>query len=115
MSLTDIAIRKAKPRAKSYKMFDGSGLYLEFAPSGGKWWRYKYRFDGKEKRLSLGTYPDTSLQEVRIKHREARKLLANGVNPSENRKAQKTIQAKSKRNRRYSGYYMEVIDERILQ
>lgn len=86
MSLTDTAIRQAKPRSKAYKLFDGGGLYLEVAPSGGKWWRYKYRFFGKEKRISLGTYPTVSLKEVRFKHADARKLLASGIDPSEMKK-----------------------------
>jgi Arm domain-containing DNA-binding protein len=54
MPLTDAAIRTAKPRERAFRLFDGGGLYLEIAPSGGRWWRLKYRFDGKEKRLSLG-------------------------------------------------------------
>ncbi len=64
MPLTDIAIRRAQPAKKSRKMFDGRGLYLEVAPREGKW-RFKYRFGGKEKRLSLGVYPDVSLKEAR--------------------------------------------------
>jgi hypothetical protein len=60
--LTNTAIRKIKPGQKSLKLFDGGGLYLEVAPAGGKWWRLKYRFNGKEKRLSLGVYPDVSLK-----------------------------------------------------
>lgn len=89
MPLSDTAIRNAKPGDKARKMFDGGGLYLEVAPSGGKWWRLKYRFDGKEKRLSLGVYPDVSLKDARARRDEARKLLANEIDPSENRKAQK--------------------------
>ncbi|WP_137719954.1 tyrosine-type recombinase/integrase [Methylobacillus flagellatus] len=87
MPLTDIAIRNAKPAEKAYKLFDGGGLYLEIAPSGGKWWRYKYRFEGKEKRVSLGTYPDTNLKEAREKHISARRLLAAGEDPSKERQA----------------------------
>lgn len=89
MPLTDTAIRNAKPSAKPAKLFDGGGLYLEISPAGGKWWRIKYRFDGKEKRLSLGVYPDVSLKDARERRDTARKLLANDVDPSENRKAQK--------------------------
>ena len=89
MPLTDTAIRNAKPAEKAKKLFDGGGLYLEVAPSGGKWWRLKYRFGGKEKRLSLGVYPDVSLKDARERRDEARKLLANEVDPSENRKAKK--------------------------
>jgi integrase len=89
MPLTDTAIRKAKPGEKAQKLFDGGGLYLEVAPSGGKWWRLKYRYEGKEKRLSLGVYPEVSLKDARERRDEARKLLANDVDPSENRKATK--------------------------
>jgi len=61
MKLTDINIKKAKPGEKARKMFDGGGLYIQIEPTGGKLWRYKYRFDGKEKKLTLGKYPDVSL------------------------------------------------------
>jgi integrase len=91
MALTDIAVRTAKPRAKSYKLSDSGGMYLEVAPSGGKWWRYKYRYEGKENRISLGVYPDISLANARESHGIARKLLAQGINPSEDRKAAKTF------------------------
>lgn len=90
MPLTDTAIRNIKPGVKSIKLFDERGLYLEVSPSGGKWWRLKYRFDNKEKRISLGVYPDISLKDARDRRDEARKLLANGVDPSENRKAIKS-------------------------
>ncbi|OZB73534.1 MAG: hypothetical protein B7X36_09275 [Thiomonas sp. 14-64-326] len=63
MPLTDTAIRNAKPGAKSVKMFDGAGLYLEITPSGGKLWRLKYRFMGAEKRLALGAYPAVGLKD----------------------------------------------------
>ncbi|HEX7342165.1 MAG TPA: integrase arm-type DNA-binding domain-containing protein [Rhodanobacteraceae bacterium] len=87
--LTNTAIHKAKPADKPKRMFDGGGLYLEVSPAGGKLWRLKYRFMGKEKRLSLGTYPDTSLADARAKRDAARKLLAAGVDPGEQRKAEK--------------------------
>ncbi|MBT6661806.1 MAG: DUF4102 domain-containing protein [Nitrospina sp.] len=58
MPLTDTAIHKTKPKEKTYKLYDERGLYLEVSPSGRKWWRLKYRFNGKEKRLSLGVYSD---------------------------------------------------------
>lgn len=92
MSLTDTAARKAKPRTKAYRLFDAHGLYLEIAPSGGKWWRLKYRFAGKEKRLSLGVYGDVSLKEARERCNDARKQLSRGIDPSEQRKAAKTAQ-----------------------
>lgn len=89
MPLTDTQIRKAKPTEKTQRLFDGGGLYLEISPKGGKWWRLKYRFGGKEKRLSLGVYPDISLKEARERRDDARKLLANDIDPSENRKVAK--------------------------
>ena len=98
MPLSDTAIRNAKPGDKAKKMFDGGGLYLEVSPKGGKWWRLKYRFDGKEKRLSLGVYPDVSLKDARERRDEARKLLANEIDPSENRKAKKAAKAERASN-----------------
>ncbi len=68
MTLSDVTIRKAKPADKTQRLFDGGGLYLEVSPAGGKWWRLKYRFGGKEKRLSLGTYPDTGLAAILFRY-----------------------------------------------
>ena len=90
MPLSDTAIRNAKPADKPVRLFDGGGLYLELAPAGGKWWRLKYRFDGKEKRLSVGTFPDVGLKEARKRRDEARRLLADGTDPGEKRKADRT-------------------------
>lgn len=98
MPLTDTASRNAKPGEKPIKLFDERGLYLELSPTGGKWWRLKYRFAGKEKRLSLGVYPDVSLKEARDRRDGARKLLADGVDPSENRKAEKSARANQAAN-----------------
>jgi hypothetical protein len=81
MHLTDAAVRNAKPSKKAVKLFDDRGLYVEVSPAGGKWWRHKYRFDGKEKRLSLGVYPDVGLKEARARRDNTRKLLAGGVDP----------------------------------
>ena len=81
MKLNDVAARKAKHRAKPYKMADGGGMYLEVMPNGSKYWRLKYRFGGKEKRLALGVYPDVSLSLARERRETARKLLANEVDP----------------------------------
>lgn len=89
MPLTDTAIRNAKPADKPVRLFDGGGLYLEIAPSGGKWWRLKYRFGGKEKRYSLGVYPEVSLAAARKKRDEAREKLAAGIDPGEAKKAEK--------------------------
>jgi len=98
MPLTNTTIRNAKPAAKAKRMFDGGGLYLEVAPSGGKWWRFKYRFDGKEKRQSLGVYPDVSLKDAREKRDDARKQLANEIDPSAHRKAKKASRSEQAAN-----------------
>lgn len=93
MPLSDTSIRNAKPGKKTIKRFDGQGMYLEVSPAGGKWFRLKYRIDGKEKRISLGIYPEVSLKDARDRRDAARRLLANGVDPSENRKARKSARA----------------------
>lgn len=93
MPLTDTAIRSARPQAKAVKLFDGGGLYLEVSPPGGKWWRWKYRFGGKEKRLSLGVYPDVSLKAAREKRDAARQQFAAGIDPGQARRAEKLAQA----------------------
>ncbi len=77
MMLTNIQIQKAAPVAKPIRLFDGGGLYLEISPTGGKLWRFKYRFDGKEKRLALGKYPEISLAVARKRREAARELIAN--------------------------------------
>jgi len=72
MALTDTKVKNAKPGPKTIRLFDEKGLYLEVSPSGGKWWRFKYRFNGKEKRLSLGVYPDVTLKAARDRRDAAR-------------------------------------------
>lgn len=89
MPLTDTALRQTKPAEKAYSLADEKSLSLLVQPTGSKWWRFRYRFDGKAKMLSLGTYPDVTLKDARAKRDEARKLLASGIDPSENRKATK--------------------------
>jgi integrase len=89
MPLTTTAVRNAKPKEAQYKITDGAGLYALIAPNGGKWWRFKYRYEGKEKLLSLGTFPDTSLAEARVRRDEARRVLASGDDPSKQRQAEK--------------------------
>ncbi|MCO5118775.1 MAG: integrase arm-type DNA-binding domain-containing protein [Burkholderiaceae bacterium] len=98
MPLTDKAIRNAKPGPKPVRLADERGLYLEVTPSGGKWWRFRYRHGGKEKLLSMGTYPDTGLAQARERRDEARKLLADGIDPSEHRKATKAMRAERDAN-----------------
>lgn len=89
MPLTDATIRKTKPAEKPFKLFDERGLFLLVSPTGGKHWRFKYRFNAKEKLISLGGYPDVSLAEAREKREAARKRVAAGVDPSEERRAAK--------------------------
>lgn len=93
MPLTDLRIRAEKPGEKPRKLADGGGLYLLINPNGGKWWRLKYRYGGKEKLLSLGTYPDVSLREAREKRDEARQQLRNDIDPGANRKALKAAES----------------------
>lgn len=89
MSLKAVQVQQAKPGAKPYKLADGGGLYLLVKPTGQKYWRFKYRVAGKEKLLAVGVFPDLSLMDARARRDEARRLLANGADPSEVRKAQK--------------------------
>lgn len=98
MALTDAAVKNAKPTDKPRKLADEKGLFLLLTPGGGKWWRLKYRMDGKEKLLSLGVYPDVGLKEARERRDEARKLLADGVDPSDNRKAAKSAKVERAAN-----------------
>jgi integrase len=90
--LTDASIRNAKPREKPFKLFDGGGLFLEISPAGGKLWRLKYRYGGKEKLLALGAWPEVSLSAARQRRLKARSLLAEGIDPGTVRKAEKLRQ-----------------------
>ncbi len=98
MPLADTAIRNAKPGAKPAKLFDERGLFLLVTPTGGKWWRLRYKFDGKEKLLSLGVYPDVGLKEARTRRDAARKLLADDIDPGEHRKATKATKVERAAN-----------------
>ena len=89
MSLTDIKCKAAQPTTKPYKLSDEKGLYLEVVPSGSKYWRLKYRFAGKEKKLAFGIYPEVSLKEARDKREAARKQLQEGLDPSHEKKLAK--------------------------
>jgi integrase len=95
MPLTDTAIRNAKPKDKPYKLADEKGLFLLVNPNGSRWWRLKFRIGGKEKLLSLGVYPAVSLKEARDKRDEARKLIAQGVDPCAQRKATRAAEAET--------------------
>jgi len=98
MALTNTAIRNLKPAEKARKVFDGNGLYIEISPKGGKWWRFKYRYNKKEKRISLGTYPEITLKEARDRCLESRQLLANGVDPGAHRKAKQAAKSEQLNN-----------------
>lgn len=90
MALTDTEIRKSKPGEKPYKLFDSAGLYLLMTPTGGRLWRWKYRFQGTEKQMAFGPYPALSLADARERRDAARKRLVNGIDPMAERLAEKT-------------------------
>ena len=89
MTLTDTRIRNAKPTAKAYKLSDGGGMYLLVTPDGGRYWRLDYRFAGKRRTLALGVYPIVTLSDARARRQEARKLLAQNIDPGTAKKAAK--------------------------
>lgn len=96
--LTDSIITSTEPSDRPKRISDGRGMYLEISPAGGRLWRLKFRFAGKEKRMSLGTYPDVSLAKARQRREAARRLIADGVNPVERRRAQKVLLIESTQN-----------------
>lgn len=125
MTLTARQVETAKPKEKSYKLFDGGGLYLEVTAKGSRYWRMKYRFGGKEKRLAFGVFPTVTLAEAREMRNQAKKVLAAGGDPGEVKKEEKAIQKlstgntfeaiarewhKSKANRWSLRYRDEIID-----
>ncbi len=89
MSLSDAKVRNAKPGSKPYKIADGEGLFLLIRPAGGKYWRMRYFFGGKEKLLALGVYPEITLSDARARRAQAQKLLANGTDPGDAKKEAK--------------------------
>lgn len=91
MKLNARQVDAAKPREKAYKLADGAGLYLEVVPSGSRYWRMKYRFNGKEKRMAFGVYPAVSLAQARALRDEAKKKLAEGIDPSFAKKEEKLV------------------------
>ena len=96
MALTDIKVRTAKPTDKQYKLTDGNGMHLLVHPNGSKYWRLQYRFGGKQKMLALGVYPDVSLADARARRDEARKLLANSIDPGDKKKNDKVEQEEAR-------------------
>ena len=89
MPLTDVSVRQARPKEKEYKLSDERGLLLVVRPNGAKWWRLRYQFQGKEKMISLGVYPDVSLSMARDRRDAARRLVADGKDPSAERQGEK--------------------------
>ncbi len=96
--MSDMLVKSAKPKENDYKISDGYGLHLLVTPTGGKLWRLQYRFEGKQKLLSFGSYPAITLADARQRREEAKKLLANGVDPSATKKAQKAAQGEQDTN-----------------
>lgn len=111
MALTDVAIRNAKPRAKPYKMGDALGLFLLVQPTGGKLWRVKYRVDGKEKKLGIGTYPEVSLGEARKRRDDAREMVAAGKDPSREKRRNK-VRAKLEADNTFAAISAEYCKKR---
>lgn len=93
--LTDTAVRNAKPREKPYKLTDGGGLYVIVNPNGSRWWRFRYRVEGREKLISLGVYPEVSLREARERRDGAKKLHKSGVDPSARRQIEQKVAAET--------------------
>jgi len=94
MALTDIKVRSAKPQEKEYTLVDGDGMFLLIHPNGSKYWRFRFRFGGKQHLMAFGVYPETSLADARQKREEARKLVAAGIDPRQHKRAVKEDQAK---------------------
>ena len=90
MALTDVAIKKARPKETPYKLSDAGGMFLWVTPSGGRSWRWSYRHQGKQKLMAFGLYPDVPLSLARERHAQVRKLLAQGIDPMAERKASRT-------------------------
>jgi integrase len=108
--LTDVTVRNAKPVDKDLRLNDGGGLYLLLKSNGAKWWRFDYTINGKRKTLSLGTYPSTTLKDVRNKADEARNYVANGINPSDTRKTVKAQQQVTAENTKRLDAGLPLID-----
>ena len=111
MALSDTAIRAAKPRQAQYKLFDDGGLFMIVRPSGGKLWRLKYRYLGKEQQLTIGRYPDTGLKAARERRDEARRIIAAGGNPALEKKRAAVAATLSAANT-FAAVAEELIDKR---
>lgn len=113
MALNDIIIKAAKPQGKDWKLADEKGLYLLIIPAGGKLWRLKFRYQGKEKKLSLGAYPDVNLTKARKLRDAARQKLADGQDPALERKKAKCA-AKLSAENTFAGVAREYIDSKMV-
>lgn len=98
MPLTAIQAKESKPRDKDYKLTDEKGLFLLVKKTGRKYWRMKYRIDGKEKLLALGVYPEVSLKDARELRDDARKQVSNGIDPTAHKQHQKLVRAEAAQN-----------------
>lgn len=107
--LNDAAVRNAKPAAKPYKLTDGGGLFLLVQPNGARLWRFKFRLGGKEGLHSIGAYPDVNLAAARNEHRQARELVAAGLNPVHSRKAAREREAQEQL-RAQAGAFVRVVE-----
>lgn len=114
MPLNDVKIKNAKPQAKPYKLTDGEGMFLFVQPSGGRYWRLKYRFAGKEKLLALGVYPEVSLAEARERRSQARKVIAAGNDPMQVKQEAKRLNELNSENN-FESIAREWHKSRLLQ
>ncbi|WNC71024.1 tyrosine-type recombinase/integrase [Thalassotalea psychrophila] len=112
MSLTDAAVKNAKPEDKARKLSDGGGLYLLIKPTGYKSWKYDFRLDNTRGSYTIGNYPDIGLKKARQEHREARELVALGTNPKQI-KVQRKVKDELK-NKRFSFYINQWLDKQVL-
>lgn len=111
MALTDLAIRKARPGPTPYKLADSHGLFLLVQPAGGKLWRLKFRFDGREKKLAIGTYPEIGLGEARRRRDEAREAMAAGKDPAREKQRDK-VRAKVDAENTFAAISAEYCEKR---
>lgn len=95
MALTDTKVRSAKPEEKEYSLVDGDGMFLLVHPNGSKYWRFRFRFGGKQHLMAFGVYPEVSLADARQRREAARKLVAAGIDPREQKRAAQEEQAKA--------------------
>ena len=101
--LTELSIKQAKPKEKQYKLTDGEGMYLRVYPNGSKYWQLQYWFDGKQKILSLGVWPNISLKEARDKRFVAKKIIKEGIDPKDEKKERLEVQSSEREKEKIKG------------